>query len=118
MDAEAPILAAVRASLRFGGLRTPGDVFFEVHGGKFLSVMRRRKRDLEIPTLRVDRGPRVGLSAARFGRATAQGGVVLDTTATALAENGLVKEPDLGGNAADRGSVDTLKLHKRRKRRP
>ncbi len=118
MDAEAPIRAAVRASLRFGGLRALAAVSFDTCGGEISSVIRRRKRDLVSPALLIDCNARIGLSAACCDSATKPGGVVPDTTAALQDDDRVVKEPDLGGHGAERGSVQTPKPYKRRKGSP
>lgn len=118
MDAEAPIRAAVRSSLCFGGLRALADVSFDACSGDVSSVIRRRKRDLVIPALLIDWNARIGRSAACCDAATKPGGVVPDTTAALPDDDGGVEEPDLGGHGAERGSVQTPKPYKRRKGLP
>jgi branched-chain amino acid transport system ATP-binding protein len=79
-------------------------------------IIRRLNRDLGITILLVEQNARMALGLASYGYVMEQGKIVLDGTATALAENEDVKEFYLGGHGADRKSFRNLKSYRRRKR--
>jgi branched-chain amino acid transport system ATP-binding protein len=83
---------------------------------EIFGIIRRLNHDLGITILLVEQNARMALSVASYGHVMEQGKVVLDGTATSLAENEDVKEFCLGGHGADRKSFRNLQSYKRRKR--
>jgi branched-chain amino acid transport system ATP-binding protein len=80
------------------------------------SIIRQLNQDLGITILLVEQNARMALSVASYGYVMEQGKVVLDGTASSLANNEDVKEFYLGGHGAERKSFKGLKSYKRRKR--
>ncbi len=80
-------------------------------------IIRRLVAELGVTILLVEQNARMALQVASYGYIMERGKVVLDGTATALAENEDVKEFYLGGGGGeDRKSFKNLKSYKRRKR--
>jgi branched-chain amino acid transport system ATP-binding protein len=79
-------------------------------------IISRINRDLGVTILLVEQNARAALQVAAYGYVMEQGKVVLDGTATELAENEDVKEFYLGGGSGERRSFKNLKSFRRRKR--
>ena len=79
-------------------------------------IIRRLNRELGITILLVEQNARMALQAASHGYIMEQGKVVLDGTASSLAENEDVKEFYLGQGGGERKSFKNIKSYKRRKR--
>jgi branched-chain amino acid transport system ATP-binding protein len=79
-------------------------------------IIRRLNRDLGITMLLVEQNARMALKAADYGYIMESGKIVLDGTASELADNEDVKEFYLGGGGEARKSFKNLKSYKRRKR--
>jgi branched-chain amino acid transport system ATP-binding protein len=79
-------------------------------------IIERINRDLGVTILLVEQNARAALQVASYGYVMEQGKVVLDGTASELAENEDVKEFYLGGSGGERRSFKNLKSFKRRKR--
>ena len=73
-------------------------------------------RDLGVTILLVEQNARAALQVASHGYVMEQGKVVLDGTASELAENEDVKEFYLGGSGGERRRFKNLKSFRRRKR--
>ncbi|MGB0085973.1 MAG: ABC transporter ATP-binding protein [Rhodomicrobiaceae bacterium] len=79
-------------------------------------IIARINRDLGVTILLVEQNARAALQVASHGYVMEQGKVVLDGTASELAENEDVKEFYLGGSGGERRSFKNLKSFRRRKR--
>jgi branched-chain amino acid transport system ATP-binding protein len=79
-------------------------------------IIARINRDLGVTILLVEQNARAALQVAQYGYVMEQGKIVLDGTASELAENEDVKEFYLGGSGAERRSFKNLKSFRRRKR--
>ncbi len=79
-------------------------------------IISRINRDLGVTILLVEQNARAALQVAGYGYVMEQGKVVLDGTASELAENEDVKEFYLGGSGGERRSFKNLKSFRRRKR--
>jgi branched-chain amino acid transport system ATP-binding protein len=79
-------------------------------------IIARINSDLGVTILLVEQNARAALQVAQYGYVMEQGKIVLDGTASELAENEDVKEFYLGGSGAERRSFKNLKSFRRRKR--
>jgi branched-chain amino acid transport system ATP-binding protein len=79
-------------------------------------IIARINRDLGVTILLVEQNARAALQVASHGYVMEQGKIVLEGTASELAENEDVKEFYLGGSGSERRRFKNLKSFRRRKR--